>query len=298
MKKIFAICAALLCAANMVMADGSYGIAVNGKMYYAGAENPSPQDPSFKEFMVLGLSLNAGDNFQLWDPSANDGKGVGWAVDLDKASVEGMTRDGDHYVCANAGCYDFYIKLKYQADQLYIGKGECGTPTGTPISGEGGGQGGGQGGGGTEADAYWYWKGSVDGVDVNNEIDGGIFDCGISEISVKEGAHLFVMYQVKGVPGVQYMSAAYENQQKHVTMTKTGNEKLFVPAGDHTLYLYDNGDGTVELSYEPLAGKKLMDGGQGIENPMINEKARKVFIDGQLRIIRGNKMFDATGREL
>lgn len=33
-------------------------------------------------------------------------------------------------------------------------------------------------------------------------------------------------------------------------------------------------------------------------NTQVTEKARKVFIDGQLRIIRGDKMFDATGRQL
>lgn len=33
-------------------------------------------------------------------------------------------------------------------------------------------------------------------------------------------------------------------------------------------------------------------------NTPVTEKARKVFIDGQLRIIRGDKMFDATGRQL
>ena len=39
-------------------------------------------------------------------------------------------------------------------------------------------------------------------------------------------------------------------------------------------------------------------GSQAIENTPVTEKARKVFIDGQLRIIRGDKMFDATGRQL
>jgi hypothetical protein len=37
---------------------------------------------------------------------------------------------------------------------------------------------------------------------------------------------------------------------------------------------------------------------QGVENVAADVKARKVFIGGQLRIVRGDKMFDATGREL
>ena len=39
-------------------------------------------------------------------------------------------------------------------------------------------------------------------------------------------------------------------------------------------------------------------GSQAIEKTEVSEKARKVFIDGQLRIVRGDKMFDATGRQL
>ena len=39
-------------------------------------------------------------------------------------------------------------------------------------------------------------------------------------------------------------------------------------------------------------------GSQAIENTAVSEKARKVFIDGQLRIVRGDKVYDATGREM
>ena len=39
-------------------------------------------------------------------------------------------------------------------------------------------------------------------------------------------------------------------------------------------------------------------GSQDIENTTAKAKAHKVIINGQLRIIRGDKMFDATGREL
>ena len=37
---------------------------------------------------------------------------------------------------------------------------------------------------------------------------------------------------------------------------------------------------------------------QGIEKTEVTEKAHKVIIDGQLRIVRGDKIFDATGRQL
>ena len=37
---------------------------------------------------------------------------------------------------------------------------------------------------------------------------------------------------------------------------------------------------------------------QGLDNAKVVEKAHKVIIDGQLRIVRGDKVFDATGKEL
>ena len=61
-----------------------------------------------------------------------------------------------------------------------------------------------------------------------------------------------------------------------------------------------NGDGTLEISNKELPGKKLADPQptQAIEKTMVTEKAHKVIIDGQLRIVRGDKVYDATGREL
>jgi hypothetical protein len=49
-----------------------------------------------------------------------------------------------------------------------------------------------------------------------------------------------------------------------------------------------------------MTGKKIWTpgGAQGVENLPASKKAHKVIIDGQLRIVRGGKMYDATGREL
>ena len=284
MKKIFTLFAAVMVAASMF---AGYGIRVNGSEYHEGTQNPNPGDPSFQEYMVLNLALKAGDQFQLWDPTANNGAGAGWAVDLDGASVETVERDGDHYKCTADGCYDFYIKLKYNADQLYVGPGSnCGDEPGPgPQPGD--------------DEGYWYWKGHVDGKDIESEVDGGKFDCGISEIEVQQNAYIFVVYQVHGVAGVQYMATSYVDGPTHATLTQKGSDKLHVPAGNHTLYLYDNGDGTVELAFEAMAGKTLMGcGGQHIDNTVMTVKARKVIINGQLRIVRGDRVFDATGKEL
>ena len=83
------------------------------------------------------------------------------------------------------------------------------------------------------------------------------FENSVSSIKVESAGYIFVVYQVVGEPGIQYM-AEYYSTETHSTMRTNGNEKLYIPAGNHTLYLYDNGDGTVELSREELAGKTLM----------------------------------------
>ncbi len=123
MKKFVLV---LVLAAMSFYAWAGYGILVNGCQYYAGTQNPNPGDPSFQEYMCLGLNLNSGDALCLYDDS-NGGK---WVVDLDPASVKAFTKGNSSYSCTTTGIYDFYIKLKYQQDQLYVGNGSGkATPT-------------------------------------------------------------------------------------------------------------------------------------------------------------------------
>lgn len=112
----------LILVSFAVMAQ-NYGIMVNDKDYYAGTPNPSPLDPSFQEVMVLNVSLKNGDKVQLYDAENK----AGWAVVLDEASVPTCVLSADYYSITSDGCYDFYIKLKYENDQLYVGEGkDCG----------------------------------------------------------------------------------------------------------------------------------------------------------------------------
>ena len=101
MKKIVFVFAFLLCAHAMMAA--SYGILVNGNMYYAGTANPTPQDPSFNEVMVLGVSLKAGDYCQLYDA---DNKAA-WIVNLDSYSTKDISRGNGSYAIGKDACYDF-----------------------------------------------------------------------------------------------------------------------------------------------------------------------------------------------
>ena len=151
MKKIFSIFAAALMTLSMSAA--SYGILVNGNTYFAGTHTDDFE--GFQQYLAH-VQLNAGDYCQLCDA---ENRAV-WAVDLNPASVAGFTRNGDKYEVSVSGCYDFYIKLKYEADELYIGPGsDCGE--GVDISG-----GQGQGGeGGEDEDVNYYAIGWINGAD-------------------------------------------------------------------------------------------------------------------------------------
>ena len=97
----------LACACASVWAS-NYGILVNGNTYFAG--EPAGEYEGFQQY-------------QLYDAENQ----AAWAVDLNAYSVAGFTRSGDHYVSSVSGCYDFYIKLKWEQDELYIGNGSnCG----------------------------------------------------------------------------------------------------------------------------------------------------------------------------
>ena len=72
------------------------------------------------------------------------------------------------------------------------------------------------------------------------------------------GYFFILVCEKNQVIGEQYMTAEYTTAS-HATMVKNGSQKMGVPAGTVTFYLYDNEDGTYELSTAPIAGKKLVD---------------------------------------
>ena len=117
----------LMAVCGMVATAQSYGILVNGKMYFAG--EPAGEFEGFQQYLAH-VSVKSGDYCQLFDYN-ND---ASWAVDLNSYSEKGFTRDGNKYNVTVDGCFDFYIKLKYEQDELYIGPGsDCGE--GVDISG-------------------------------------------------------------------------------------------------------------------------------------------------------------------
>ena len=287
MKKIFTFFTAMLMTVGMFAQ--SYGILVNGKTYFAGSL--TSEFEGFTQYLAH-VPLKSGDYCQLYDKDNS----TAWAVPLNASSVEGFAYDegNKRYNVSKEGCYDFYIKLKYGADELYIGAGSgCGE--GEEISG-GSNPGGGGGGSTIPGNPRFMWKAELDG-DWQEPRDATTFVNGECSIMFYTSCYLFLIYQVDGSAGVEYMLDAYSTDT-HVRFRQGAGEKWGVPVGTTNLYLYDNGDGSVELSNQPMPGKKPWGATESIDNTFVTEKAQKVFIDGQLRIVRGDKVFDATGRQL
>lgn len=123
MKKVFTFFAAAVMALGMSAAN--YGILVNGKMYFAASyEGPDPYGEGFEQYLSH-VQVSSGDYCQLYDAENK----AAWAKPLNSASAAGFTYDAasQRYYVTVSGCYDFYIKLKWEADELYIGVGsDCG----------------------------------------------------------------------------------------------------------------------------------------------------------------------------
>ena len=292
MKKIFSIFAAVLM--TMSMSAASYGILVNGNTYFAGTHTDDFE--GFQQYLAH-VQLNAGDFCQLCDA---ENRAV-WAVDLNPASVAGFTRNGDKYEVSVSGCYDFYIKLKYQEDELYIGPGsDCGE--GVDISG-----GQGQGGeGGEDEDVNYYAIGWINGADHGEAayetyedeylfVDGKLtIDCQMgSYIAIKDHMGNFYYSKTETTIANESVTMDWANGWQ-------GCQKWAIPEGVNYIIIrsaaYKN-----KLVLERV-DKATYDAyhynPQGIEKTEVTEKAHKVIIDGQLRIVRGDKIFDATGRQL
>ncbi len=145
------VCTALLLGfACSVSAATAYGILINRNRLVA-AEDAGSID-GYTQYLAH-VQLNAQDTIRLLDIDNN----ATWMVDLDAASVSGFVGGTDvgYLVCSVAGCYDCYIKLKYQSDQLYIGAGTDGCSEGVEYNPS-------AGGGGDTQEMYYLVGNSAD----------------------------------------------------------------------------------------------------------------------------------------
>lgn len=293
MKKIFSFLAAALMTLSMSAA--SYGILVNGNTYFAGTHTDDFE--GFQQYLAH-VQLSAGDYCQLCDA---ENRAV-WAVDLNPASVAGFTRNGDKYEVSVSGCYDFYIKLKYQEDELYIGPGsDCGE--GIDISG--GGQGGGQGGEEPD-DVNYYAMGWINAADAGETAYDTydpqyLFEDGKLTINCQYGSYIGIKDHMCNY---YYFRGEDDCHEDRVTLEWANGwspcKKWAIPEGVNYIIMRSaTYKGNIVLERVDKATYDAYHyGSQDIEKTEVTEKAHKVIIDGQLRIVRGGKIFDATGREL
>jgi len=134
MKKTFLFVCTLMLS---TMAWAGYGILVNGCEYYEGTK--VDEFEGFQQYLAH-VTFAKGDYCELYDADNQ----AAWVVPLNTASVAGFAVKDGKIQCTTDGCFDCYIKLKYQEDQLYIGNGSnCGKPqnlcptTGFSIAGNG-----------------------------------------------------------------------------------------------------------------------------------------------------------------
>ena len=115
---------AFVCA--MSLQAQNYGILVNDAVLFrAEYKGQDSNGGGFDEYLAH-VQLASGDHFSLCNVTSGDT----WTVALDQYTVAGFSRNeaAGYYTTTNTGCYDFYIKLKYGQDQLYIGNGSnCGS---------------------------------------------------------------------------------------------------------------------------------------------------------------------------
>ena len=126
MKKIYFILMAVLCC-NIALIAAPYGLLINGKTKLEAVAQSETDHQGREQFLVSCVALNQGDKVQLHD----FGSGASWMCAIDPyGEYQKFTKNTDHLICNATGSYDFYIKLKYEDDMLYIGPGQnCGNVT-------------------------------------------------------------------------------------------------------------------------------------------------------------------------
>ena len=92
-----------------------YGLLVDGQ-YVPGTHNAAQTE--WTEYMILGLSLTAGQTVQIYDTCTQ----AAWVIPTFAETSYTFTVDNDHYVVSETGTYDFYIKFIYEADEIYVSK--------------------------------------------------------------------------------------------------------------------------------------------------------------------------------
>ena len=282
-----------------------YGILVNGNTYFAGSK--VDEFEGFVQYLAH-VQLKSGDFCQLCDA---DNKAV-WAVDINPASVAGFTRNGDKYDVSVDGCFDFYIKLKYGADELYIGQGsDCGS--GIPVDGQGGQ--GGQGGGNEEAGSSacghdFYAIGWINGADAGESAydkydDKYLFANGKLAIDCKMGSYI----AIKDFDGNFYYSRVETTINDSKATLEWANgwspcQKWAIPEGMNYIIIRKIAfKGQIELERVDKAtfdaySLEFCDEEDAVETPTVKANVTKTIENGQVVLIKDGVRYNLLGAQL
>jgi hypothetical protein len=126
MKKIYFLLLTVFCCTLSLYA-APYGLLINGTTKLEAVAQSEKDHQNREQFLVSCVTLQQGDKVQLHD----FGSGSSWMCAIDEyGEYQKFTKNADNLICNAAGTYDFYIKLKYNDDMLYIGPGQnCGNVT-------------------------------------------------------------------------------------------------------------------------------------------------------------------------
>lgn len=136
MKRFTLFLLSVFVSSFIAMFAAPYGLLINGTTKLEATAVGEKDFNDREQFLVSCVALNQGDKVQLHD----FGSGASWMCAIDPyGEYQKFTKNTDHLICNAAGSYDFYIKLKYEDDMLYIGPGQnCGNvtpPTPDPNAG-------------------------------------------------------------------------------------------------------------------------------------------------------------------
>ena len=128
MKKLYTLICAVFCCSLSLMA-APYGLLINGMTKLEATAMSETDHQGREQFLVSCVALAQGDKVQLHD----FGSGASWMCAIDPygeyQKFSGGKAEG-YLTCNAAGSYDFYIKMKWEDDMLYIGPGQnCGNVT-------------------------------------------------------------------------------------------------------------------------------------------------------------------------
>lgn len=100
--------------------EESYGLLIDGE-YHAGTKNPSPLDDSFIEYYLTGVQLTAGQLVQVHSKCTE----ASWIITKYANTSYEFAIENGAYKVSETNTYDFYLKFKMGADEIYVSCASC-----------------------------------------------------------------------------------------------------------------------------------------------------------------------------